>query len=410
VRAIALLAFASVAHAAPDYAPGSTEWNGLAKLWDEARQAGCEIKAGDELDWSSLDGHDVLWFVYPRGTVDAARLRRFLQAGGRALIADDFGAAAQALEGLGLRRGAPPGASAPLERYHENPNLPLARSSLSTALGRSAESLVANHPASFSSALPPTFEFRRGAALVVEGRVGKGSFVALADPSVLINNMLEIDGNRAFARALYSETCRPGVDRILLFTQTFAAHGDPPSQLDDAAAGTPFERFNGGLGRLNASIHAQLSTPPVPFALAAVAAVIALVAFAGGFPERRPIADRWTRASVPAGEGQLVDGWSVPWDYGAPVAVLLTETLERLQARVGAIDFQDTGPQSLERRVTEKCSPAAGRAAAELWRRLHRLRWRSSDGVTQPEGFVGRRDLDRLHALARALFSELEQN
>src|SRR5581483_4277293 len=136
--------------------------------------------------------------------------------------------------------------------------------------------------------------------------------------------------------------------------------GDPPSQLDDAAGGTPFERFNGGLGRLNASIQAQLSTPPVPFALAAIAAVIALVAFAGGFPERRPIFDRWTRATVPAGEGQLVDGWSVPWDYGAPVAVLLAETLERLEARIGAVDFDDLGPQALERRVAEKCSANAG--------------------------------------------------
>lgn len=407
MRAIALLAFASIANAAPDYAPGSTEWNGLAKLWDEARQAGCAIKAVDELDWSSLDGHDVLWFVYPRGTVDATRLRRFLQAGGRALVADDFGAAAQALEALGLRRGVPPAA---VERYHENPNLPLARSRLSTALGRSAESLVANHPASFSSALPATFAFRPGAALVVEGRIGKGSFVALADPSVLINNMLEIDGNRAFARALYAETCRPGVDRIVLLTQTFAAHGDPPAQLDDSNGSTAFERFNAGIGRLNASVHAQLAQPPVPFALAAVATVIALVAFAGGFPDRRPIHDRWTRATVPAGEGQLVDGWSVPWDYGAPVAVLLAETLERLEARIGAIAFDDLGPQALERRVAEKCSPAAGRAAAELWRRLHRLRWRNADGAIQPEGFVGRRDLDRLHALARALFSELEQD
>jgi hypothetical protein len=406
MRSLALLLLATNAFAATDYAPGSTEWNGLSRLWEDARAAGCEMRALDELDWSALEGRDVLWFVYPRGVVEAQKLKRFLAAGGRALIADDFGAAAQSLEALGLRRGAAPARADDLVRYHENVNLPLARSALSTALGRSTESLVANHPASFATALPATFEFRRGAALVVEGRVGRGSFVALADPSVLINNMLEIDGNRAFARALIAETCRAGIDRITLVTQTFSSRGDPPAQLDDAAGSSPFDRFNGSLARINASLHAQLAQPPAQVALGALAALIALVAFAGAFPARRVIADRWTRATLPQAEAQLVDGWSVPWDFAAPVAVVRRETLERLEALIGPIDFDELGPQALERKVADAVNPEAGRRAAELWRRLHRLRW----GALQPEGFIPRRELDRLHALASQLFSELEQN
>src|SRR5439155_11135637 len=39
MRPLAVLLLSSIAHAAPDYAPGSTEWNGLSKLWEEAQKA-----------------------------------------------------------------------------------------------------------------------------------------------------------------------------------------------------------------------------------------------------------------------------------------------------------------------------------------------------------------------------------
>src|SRR5262249_54877572 len=133
-----------------------------------------------------------------------------------------------------------------VDRYNKNPQLPIAHARLQTALGRSTPQLVANHPAAFATAMPATFELSPGAALVVEGRVGRGQLVAIADPSVLINNMLEIEGNRAFARELIATTCKPGRDRILLYTQVFRSQGEPAEALAGATedATGPFAQFN----------------------------------------------------------------------------------------------------------------------------------------------------------------------
>src|SRR6185369_6357451 len=109
--------------------------------------------------------------------------------------------------------------------------------------------LVGNYPASFSTAIPATFSFSPGAALVVEGKIGRGYFVALADPSVLINNMLEIDEQRAFAAALVRRVCNPG-DRVLIFTQTFRSRGEP-SDAPPAPEGSQFARFNQMFGEFN---------------------------------------------------------------------------------------------------------------------------------------------------------------
>src|SRR6185295_10005434 len=136
-----------------------------------------------------------------------------------------------------------PGGAA-VERFQGRTELPIARPVLKTVLGQSTAGLVANHSTAFVTALPPTFAFSPGAALVVEGRVGAGSFVALADPSVLINNMLELDEDRAFARALVRRTCKPG-ERILLVTQSFVARGEPAGELSPpAATDSAFVRFN----------------------------------------------------------------------------------------------------------------------------------------------------------------------
>src|SRR5262249_2887647 len=102
--AAALMLAGAPSLAATDYRLDSGDWNGLSRLADEARANGCELTTSDALDWSALDGHDVLWFVYPRTAVDGARLRRYLEAGGRALLADDFGAADGALAALEIHR------------------------------------------------------------------------------------------------------------------------------------------------------------------------------------------------------------------------------------------------------------------------------------------------------------------
>lgn len=249
-RVHALVAFAWFAVAAPrlalatdsrDYRPDSPAWNGLSRFVEQAASQGCAITPADAIDWTRLGARDVLFFVFPQSPVDAEALGTFLTNGGRVLLADDFGAAAPAFEVLQLHRTPARLEGVPREAGH--PELPIARVNLLTALGRSTPRLVTNHPAAFETTLPATFALSPAQAVVVEGRVGKGRFVALADPSVLINNMLEIEGNAAFARALIAELCVSGTDgdRVHLYTGPYRSAGAPSRATPQA----------GTLGRLN---------------------------------------------------------------------------------------------------------------------------------------------------------------
>jgi hypothetical protein len=182
-----------------DYRPDSPAWNGLSRFVAEAQAQGCAVTSADSLDWKALGPRDVLFFIYPQSPVDPEALGEYLAKGGRLLLADDFGAAAPAFAALQLQRTHARLEGVPRDPAH--PELPVARVGLLTALGRSTPRLVTNHPAAFETVLPATYALSPGQALVVEGRVGPGRFVALADPSVLINNMLELEPNGAFARA-----------------------------------------------------------------------------------------------------------------------------------------------------------------------------------------------------------------
>ncbi len=411
---MAVIALPLAAHAGADYAPGSTEWNGLSRLLDEARANGCEVLARDDLDWSELRARDALWFVYPRVPLEAGKLRQWLATGGRVVIADDFGAAGPALESLEIRRGPRPNGTSGAERYHANPELPVARPHLLTELGRAAPRLVGNHPASFATAIPATYEFAPGAALVVEGKIGRGYFVALADPSVLINNMLEIDEQRAFAATLVRRTCSAG-QRILLFTQTFRSHGEPPDAPAQSLEGSPFQRFNQMLSDANSGAASAARDGRALTALASLVALVMLIIAAGAFPARSPIRDRWTRARL------TESAWSGLLEHASSAAILREELLERLGAVLDPPPaWGHTGPQALARQIGSSVGPAAAQTAAALWRLLHKIRWRTVEGdwaPAQSAGWVAMvpvdqvspRQLAALHRLATDLFTALSE-
>ncbi|HEX4458027.1 MAG TPA: DUF4350 domain-containing protein [Polyangia bacterium] len=391
-----------------DYRLDSHEWNGLSRLADEARLAGCTIEPTESLDWSTLGPRDSVWFVYPRTAVDGGKLRRYLEAGGRAVLADDYGASDAALAALEIRRlrsdldGA--------ERYQDNPALPIAKQTLGTELSAGTSSLVANHTAFFSAATPATYSFVPGAALVVEGRLGHGYFVAIADPSIFINNMLEIDEDLGFARALVKRTCKPG-ERIVLVTQSFVERGEPAGDLgDDGDSG--WLRFNHMLQLIDETIHTAASDGRVLGFLGALTAILALLLWSRVWPERQVIDGGWTRAPAPPDSGwqSLVDRYAqpnVPWGWALPAATLRDEAVTRVSAAIGT-PVSDVGgwtPAELGRRVALASGKLAGQRATELWRAFGKLGWRGPKPRTQQ--WVSRRQLERLHQLATALFDAL---
>jgi hypothetical protein len=391
MRALLFLLLSSGAWA-EDYDLESQQWNGLGTIAGEIEQAGCRASAPRVLDWGTLGPRDVLWFIYPEVAVDPGRLKRHLAQGGRALIADDFGAAGEALTALEVHRAHGPLPSE-VPRYRDNPNLPIAHPQLATELGRATVEIVANHPARFDSRLPATYTFGEGLALVVEGQVGTGWFVALSDPSVLINNMLEIDGNRAFAQALVRRMCTSG-ERILIFSHGFSTRGDVPEE------GSAFSRFNAMLASMNSALHDDLANGRVMAAAAVALALVGLFTLFGSFPARGAVDQHWTRLGALL---ERSDPEPLGWEYTLPAGVIRDEAVDRLGAAL-AISVERMGPSELGRRVESQLGIEAGRRAAELWRELHRLGWKPGE---RPVEAISARRFRHMHQLATALFDEL---
>jgi hypothetical protein len=414
-----------------DYQVTHKGWNGLSSLAALAASLGCPLQPRATLEWDALSGQDVLFFLYPETAPDAEHLLSFLTSGGRAILADDFGAAAGALRRLGIdRREGPLPASVPT--YRGGPALPLAIPVRRTALGQAAPEVVTNHPAYFTSSLPPTYAFAPGLGLLTEGSLGRGRFVAVADPSLFINNMQELQQDRALAAALLGSLCRAGTDRFLLLTGPFAQRGVPPAVLSGAPQGdAPLElaeRWNRALLGVNQHVQEGLERRRGGIEAAAlvglVLTVAALLLQLRAVPLSTPPHDT-TFAQVPRpGPSGLYGavlrygrgGGGVPWGYQYPAALIREETLLRLFPYLQGLprygdDAARIPPRTIEERVTAQVGPRAGQLAASLWREL-----RSLPALESPPGderrasgvWVSERRMSRLHSLAVALFAELE--
>jgi hypothetical protein len=389
-----------------DYRPDSPGWNGLSRFVEQAASQGCAVTPSDALDWQRLSPRDVLFFVYPQSPVDPTALGEFLVAGGRVLLADDFGAAAPAFEVLQLHRAAARLEGVPREPGH--PELPVARVKLLTALGRSTPRVVTNHPAAFETTLPATYELSPAQALVVEGRVGRGRFVALADPSVLINNMLELEGNAAFARALIAELCTGGSDgdRVHLFTGPFRSAAPPvraPMQ------GSTLGRLNELLVALNRATEALLrGLFALPSAILVCGAAL-LLAWRALLRTRtaRHADGRFVRADAggPRGTLAILDalprGEGTSADHGLALLVLRHEVLRRVTAALGPV-ASGISDADLARRTGERLGSELAGAVERF------LAAAPAREPALPPRTVGRRAFMRALSAARPILHRLD--
>jgi len=190
------------AAAQAEYSVTSDAWNGLSTLLALGRAGGLPITAPSRLSLSDLTPRDGLLIVFPQDAPPREDLAAFLREGGRIAVADDFGAAESWLRGFEIQRGPlMPGTTAP--RLRGNRNVLIAEPSAPHPLSRDVPALVVNHPSVLHHAqLAPVLELAGSGAVVLAGAVGQGRLVVLSDPSALINNMLELSGNRTFAANL----------------------------------------------------------------------------------------------------------------------------------------------------------------------------------------------------------------
>ncbi len=225
-----------------DYALDNDDWNGLGDLVSIAEGRGLTVESRASLRWSDIGEGDVLVLLYPTTRVDPVHLAAFLRGGGRALIGDDFGKADEALARLGIlrrsarRRGGVHG-------HEGNPNLLIAPAVDDHPLARGVAELTTNHPSTFAVSPGPDVIFSasgRDEAVVVAGQLGDGLFVALSDPSVLINAMLAFDGNLAFAVNLLDfltgagrTEAAPRPARLLVITGDAELAGEPSAVAEE---------------------------------------------------------------------------------------------------------------------------------------------------------------------------------
>ncbi len=207
IASIVAAFLAAPALAAPFDLAGS-DWEGASEL---VRLARAELGAGrvvasSEVDFAELKPDDGLILLYPERSLDVEELSKFLRAGGRVILLDDFGRGEALLQAFNMRRL--PSPRNPAESLRHNPQLALAEPASAHPVVADVGRVVTNHPTGIGHPdLSPVLKIRAtggepDVTVAVAGAVGQGRLLAVGDPSIVMNSMLRYSGNKAFARGL----------------------------------------------------------------------------------------------------------------------------------------------------------------------------------------------------------------
>jgi hypothetical protein len=206
VAVLLVVGRAAPAHAAPFDLAGS-DWEGCAELVRLARAelGPLRVVATAQIDFHELKPDDGLLLLYPEKNLDVDELSKFMRAGGRVVMLDDFGRGDSLLRHFGMERVASP--RRPAEFLRRNPQLALAEPASAHPVVADVSRVVTNHPTGLSHPdLSPVLKIRGNGEpdviVAVAGAVGQGRLLAVGDPSIVMNSMLRYGGNKNFARGL----------------------------------------------------------------------------------------------------------------------------------------------------------------------------------------------------------------
>ncbi len=392
-----------------DYDPRSNAWNGMATFVGLAEGMGYEVEPVSTLQWDQLTANDILFLVYPLQRVEPGRLDAFVQAGGNVVLADDFGESKEAMARLGLLRAE---VATPRAAKFQDGRVwaPIATEKSDHPIARGVDEVVTNHPAALKQVEGATtvigFE---DSAVVVAGQRGTGRFVAVSDPSIFINRMLQYPGNVTLAANILGWLDRHETGtrarHIVLLRGDVPMYGDPPPFIDDPRSGK--------LGRSIADLNAWLSkrsewllTPAAMKALAATLAVLLLVLAVIALPVRRGprIDGAWLRFGRPQRRDEpysLVAAGDQGGGNSLVLACILRDQVQVLLAdALGATSSEPlytlTEGQLIAGLTTAR-GPEAGAALARVYKRLRALPSRGQAAAPWSSGQLARRDFDALY-------------
>lgn len=278
-----------------DFGADSEAWNGLRELLRLAEEAGYRVEIPRKVQVDRLTPDDALLIVHPTGELPVDEITSFLRRGGRVAIADDRGSSAPLLDAFQVSRRAPL-PSANEHSLRGNPHLLVARPAGTHPLTQGVRALATNHTATLHhAALEPVFVVGpEQEAILLAGAVGQGRLIAIADSSLFINNMLQLDGNRQLARNLLHYLREDHAGRFVWMVG------------DAAMAASVLDRMQAPIDGAR-SLFARLAQVRLPSALVILVA-LALIVFAFLFaashvPLASPYAkaDLFTRAPIIAG-------------------------------------------------------------------------------------------------------------
>jgi hypothetical protein len=409
VLALALLAGTASAQPAEldHYDPRSTSWNGMATFVGLAEGMGYEVTPVSSLEWGDLGSNDILFLVYPLQRVEPGRLDAFVQAGGNVVIADDFGEGKEAMARLGLLRAE---VAAPTASKYQDGRVwaPIATPKSDHPIARDVDEVVTNHPAALREIQGATtiIGFDDG-AVVVAGERGTGKFVAVSDPSVFINRMLQYPGNVTLASNILGWLDRHETGNrarhIVLLRGDVPMYGDPRPFIDDPRGGK--------LGRSIADLNSWLSkrsewllTPNAMKALAAALAVMLLLLAVIALPVRRGprIDGAWLRFGRPLRRDEpysVVAAAERNTGSSLVLACILRDHVQALLADVlGKPEPLYTLTEAqLVKALTQAKGTPAGDALVRVYKRLRALPSRGQAAAPWSSGHLARRDFDALY-------------
>ncbi len=391
-----------------DYDPRSQAWNGMATFVGLAEGMGYEVTPVSTLEWGDLGANDILFMIYPLQRVEPGRLDAFVQAGGNVVIADDFGQGQEAMSRLGLVRAE---AVTPKASKYQDGRVwaPIATPQADHYLAREVDEVVTNHPAALKRVEGATtvIGFDDGAAVVVAGERGTGRFVAISDPSIFINRMMQYPGNVTLASNILGWLDRHETGNrarhIVLLRGDVPMYGEPRPFIDDPRGGK--------LGRSVADLNSWLSsrrewllTPGAMKALAATLAVLLLLLAVVALPVRRGprIDGAWLRFGRPVRRDEPYSLVGAADRNAASSLVLACIVRDHVQAvlaeRLGKADPLYTFSEAqLIKQLADANGTPAGAALARVYKRLRALPSRGQAAAPWSSGHLSRRDFDALY-------------
>lgn len=265
--------------ASAELAVDGHDWNDLSQWAASLRAQGAVVDAVDTLDLSTLAQHDGLALIDPPPLGEAAGLRRFVQEGGRLLIAVEGPRDDDLMRRFEMRVTAAP---ADAERLGGHPALLIAWAE-AAGLFDGVRAVVTNHPGAFSAhpRLKPLARIGQ-APFAYQLGLGTGEVLLLADSSLFINGMLQAGDNARLGLNIGDWLSRGGSGPVRIVgpsSRLIGAYGARPVPVD-------------GVRSLNRAL-AQIGDHPEPSPwivytllglLLAAGAIYAVAVFPGAEP------------------------------------------------------------------------------------------------------------------------------